>query len=305
MPEEINRIITDQVSSMLFTHCEDANENLIKEGISKEKIHFVGNLMIDTLIRLLPIAQSRFKKTIQEIGIKYIDSIKYGLVTLHRPSNVDNIDSLLMIFKTLVDLSNEIPLIFPVHPRTAERLTSLPFNFSNSNVHLTTPLGYLEFLALQERAALVITDSGGVQEKTTFLHVPCITVRKNTERPITISLGTNVLVGNDMMQLLDTAIEILYNKVCACQIPKYWDGNAGETSSGGILMDNKVSKMYSSELLKYGDSSKSVHWKSPEVQASRFEILEEIDDLNRSLQFDIGCGKARSLFTSYRWRVER
>src|SRR5215469_731091 len=190
MPEEINRLLTDQLADLLFTPSEDADQNLKREGIAKEKIHRVGNVMIDSLVRLLPSAEK-----LPANGF----SQRYALVTLHRPSNVDDAECLRKILQCLVDLSESLEIVFPVHPRTRQRLTD--FGVDLSRLHLTDPLPYIEFLALQRRACVVITDSGGIQEETTYLQVPCITVRENTERPITVSLGTNTLVGQDMHAL--------------------------------------------------------------------------------------------------------
>jgi UDP-N-acetylglucosamine 2-epimerase (non-hydrolysing) len=219
MPEEINRLITDQLSDLLFTPSEDGNENLIKEGIDRSKIHFVGNVMIDTLVRLLP--KARLPKDIAE---------PYVLVTLHRPSNVDDLPWLRALLSTLSDLAEQRAVIFPVHPRTRQRLGDLRSIPMHSSLRLIEPLPYLEFLALQKQAGLVITDSGGIQEETTFLEVPCLTVRDNTERPVTISLGTNQLVGRDLAQLKLAVAKILQNGSASrttTSVP-LWDGRAAE-----------------------------------------------------------------------------
>jgi len=221
MPEEINRLLTDQISDLLFTPSDDADENLRREGILPSKIHFVGNVMIDSLVRLLPKAETHFDTRI---------SLPYALVTLHRPSNVDDLSWLRNLLVALSDLSKRLRIIFPVHPRTRQQLQNLGF-LENGLLQLCEPLPYLEFIALQTRAAMVITDSGGIQEETTFLGIPCLTVRDNTERPITIAKGTNRLVGRDIASLRIAAEGILQNpkKTTAgvAQIP-LWDGHAAE-----------------------------------------------------------------------------
>ncbi|MGO9084607.1 MAG: non-hydrolyzing UDP-N-acetylglucosamine 2-epimerase [Candidatus Sulfotelmatobacter sp.] len=232
MPEEINRLLTDQLSDLLFTPSADADENLRREGIDPAKIHLVGNVMIDTLVRLLPRAQERFP-----VGA----SKPYVLVTLHRPSNVDDLPWLRELLAALAELSSQIDVVFPVHPRTRQRLDGLeslpgaPDPAASGHLRLVDPLPYIEFLALQRRAALVITDSGGIQEETTFLGVPCLTVRENTERPITLTLGTNQLVGKDLHRLRTAAAEIIGKSARRpgagtqhrCRVP-LWDGHAAE-----------------------------------------------------------------------------
>jgi len=223
MPEEINRRLTDQLSDLLFTPSEDGNENLAREGIDRSKIYLVGNVMIDTLVRLLPKAEKSLPSSVEP---------PYALVTLHRPSNVDDLDWLRELLTTLADLSARLKIIFPVHPRTRQRLESLgdmPTRESNSQLCLLDPQPYLEFLALQRHATLVITDSGGIQEETTFLGVPCLTVRDNTERPITLTRGTNRLVGRDLKRLRNTAEEILGvgPKTKQTLVP-LWDGQAAQ-----------------------------------------------------------------------------
>lgn len=236
MPEEINRILTDQISDLLFTPSADGNHNLHREGIDDSRVHLVGNVMIDTLLRLLPQTESHFPQGI---------TTPYALVTLHRPSNVDDLPWLGELLATLADLSGRLNIIFPVHPRTRQRFHDLGLsNGDNPQLNLLDPLPYLEFLALQQRAAMVITDSGGIQEETTFLGVPCLTVRENTERPITISRGTNQLVGRDLQQLRRAAGTILENnsaiekkiegKPDPHRVP-LWDGHAAERIAEIIL----------------------------------------------------------------------
>jgi UDP-N-acetylglucosamine 2-epimerase (non-hydrolysing) len=220
MPEEINRLVTDQLADLLFTPSEDGDANLMREGIDPMKIHRVGNVMIDTLIKLLPVA----------LRVTRADDLfnpPYALVTLHRPSNVDEPEILGKLVRALATLSEEICVIFPIHPRTRKRIESLGGWGPNPNVRLLDPIGYIEFLALQMKATLVVTDSGGIQEETTYLGVPCLTVRRNTERPITATIGTNVLVGQDMDRLLSEARRILSGQARTGHVPPLWDGRAG------------------------------------------------------------------------------
>ncbi len=220
MPEEINRILTDQLASLLFTPSVDGNEHLAACGLGLEKIHLVGNVMIDTLVRLLPKAELPTSLTLPQ---------SFALITLHRPSNVDHPEQLLSLMNTLGELSEEIPMIFPVHPRTRAKLADLNFPLDRfPNLQLAEPMGYLQFLALQRDAAMVITDSGGIQEETTYLGVPCLTVRENTERPITMTHGTNRLIGVDAAVLAREVRNLLAGDKPAGEIPILWDGKAGE-----------------------------------------------------------------------------
>lgn len=228
MPEEINRLLTDQLSDLLFTHSPDADENLRHEGIEAAKIHRVGNVMIDTLVRLLPQAEKHFPANV---------AAPYALVTLHRPSNVDDLPWLSELLHVLTKLSADLNVIFSVHPRTRKQLDALnpQTSASASHLRLLDPLPYLEFLALQRHATLVITDSGGIQEETTFLNVPCLTVRENTERPITLTRGTNQLVGRDLAKLTIATQQILGNnsqtnpaRASQAQRVPLWDGHAAE-----------------------------------------------------------------------------
>jgi UDP-N-acetylglucosamine 2-epimerase (non-hydrolysing) len=219
MPEEINRLVTDQLADLLFTPSTDGDNNLAQEGIPPERIHCVGNVMADTLLRLLP-----------QADVAHIERPDhYALVTLHRPSNVEDPAVLRLIIETLAAIGRQIPLLFPVHPRTRRRLDEWGLTVPpDGSVRLMDPLGYLEFLALQKHAAFVVTDSGGVQEETTLLRVPCLTVRPNTERPITVSLGTNTLVGHDMALLKHETDRILAGHAKQGQIPPLWDGKASQ-----------------------------------------------------------------------------
>jgi UDP-N-acetylglucosamine 2-epimerase (non-hydrolysing) len=217
MPEEINRIVTDRLSDFLFTPSEDGDLNLECEGLPREKIFRVGNAMIDTLMRLLPAALSCPQNWLPD---------RYALVTLHRPSNVDDSRTLKGILQSLAQVSEQLAVIFPAHPRTRHRISE--FGISVERLHLLEPLPYIEFLALQQRAAVVITDSGGIQEETTFLGVPCLTVRNNTERPVTVTVGTNVLVGQKGEKLSSELSRILIGNAKKGMIPPLWDGRAGD-----------------------------------------------------------------------------
>ncbi len=224
MPEEINRLVTDQLSDLLFAPSADGVENLRREGVAAAKVHLVGNVMIDSLVRLLPAALARW----QEEPLAGWAKGPYVLVTLHRPSNVDDPDMLAQIVTALQGIARQAEVIFPVHPRTRRRIEEAGLSSGGAGVHFLEPLGYLDFLALETRARLVITDSGGVQEETTYLGVPCLTVRENTERPITVSVGTNVLVGRDVERLKVEAQRVLDGKAKKGRIPPLWDGRAGE-----------------------------------------------------------------------------
>ena len=233
MPEEINRLLTDQIADLLFTPSADADKNLLHEGVAPEKIHFVGNVMIDTLVRLLPKASERWSAQRSTINL---DPERYALVTLHRPSNVDNPNTLAGVMSALADVSRDLQVIFPVHPRTRERLEALdlqpailrPGSGQACNLQLIDPVGYLDFIALQHHATLVITDSGGIQEESTFLGVPCLTVRENTERPVTVEVGTNILVGQDMDRLKAEVKQILAGAGKVGSVPPLWDGKTSE-----------------------------------------------------------------------------
>jgi len=220
MPEEINRIVTDRLADLLFTPSTDGDENLIREGVDQGRIHFVGNVMIDTLIRMLPAARKCIPAELPE---------RYALVTLHRPANVDDLDWLSSMLQTLGDIGEGMAVLFPVHPRTRQRLAEAKLDRVNGDrLRLMEPLPYLDFLALQTRATVVITDSGGIQEETTFLGVPCLTVRENTERPVTISAGTNILVGRDPERIRVGVADVLAGNWVKGRVPELWDGHAAE-----------------------------------------------------------------------------
>ena len=217
MPEEINRLVTDQLADVLFTPSADGDENLAREGIPSSKIHMVGNVMIDSLVRLLPAAIEKNTNGLPD---------RYVLVTLHRPANVDNDRTLKGILECLLELNSQVKVVFPVHPRTRQRIAE--FGFDASQLDLRDPLPYIEFLALQRRATAVVTDSGGIQEETTYLKVPCLTLRNNTERPVTLTMGTNILVGQDGTTLRSELAKVFEGKQKAGSIPPLWDGHAGQ-----------------------------------------------------------------------------
>lgn len=226
MPEEINRVLTDQISDYLFTTEVSAAQNLTAEGVCEEKIFFVGNVMIDSLLKHRGKAA---KSTIlSDLGLS---PRGFALITLHRPSNVDDREILLGLLNALGRLSEKLPVLFPVHPRTHDRLADFGIRkhlASYKDLLLTAPLGYLEFLHCMDNARFVITDSGGIQEETTVLGVPCITVRDNTERPVTVAQGTNVVVGRNTGRMLEEASAILKGKVKTGGCPELWDGRAAE-----------------------------------------------------------------------------
>ena len=230
MPEEINRLVTDQLSDLLFTPSQDGDENLLREGIPAEKIRFVGNVMIDTLVRLLPKAETRWLGLQERFGLD-----RYLLVTLHRPFNVDDPATLREIVQALATISHQIQVVFPVHPRTRQRIDSLNLLLPSDSLLLTEPLGYLDFLSLEAHASSVLTDSGGVQEETTFLGVPCMTMRPNTERPVTLTHGTNQLVASDTSSIIETfhgqvSEQAMRNR----ELPSLWDGTAAKRILGVI-----------------------------------------------------------------------
>lgn len=230
MPEEINRLITDQLADYLFTPSEDGDRNLIREGISQDKIHRVGNVMIDSLVRLLPAAMKCNNGGLPS---------RYALVTLHRPSNVDDGDVLRRILECITGLNSELGIVFPVHPRTRQRIRD--FGIQTAGLHLLEPVPYIQFLALQARAAVVITDSGGIQEETTYLGVPCLTLRSNTERPVTSDVGTNILVGNETARLQSELSKILSGNGKRGAIPPLWDGCASERIADILVAPATVS----------------------------------------------------------------
>ncbi len=223
MPEEINRIVTDSISDYLFVSEESGCLNLEKEGVNKEKVHFVGNIMIDTLL-------SNMAKIDKSVILKNHDlqTKTYAVLTLHRPSNVDSKESLLEIYEILKNTAQKIKIVYPIHPRTKkmmERHSLLNLFEELDNFLLINPLGYMDFLHLVKNSKLVLTDSGGIQEETTLLKVPCLTMRENTERPITIDEGTNILVGRNKARILEIVDTALSKHLNGSKIPQFWDGN--------------------------------------------------------------------------------
>ena len=221
MPEEINRLVTDALADILFTTSRDADENLQREGVDPRKIFFVGNVMIDTLLRHREKAAAL--DTVSKLNAKRGG---YALVTLHRPSNVDDPQVFKGIWHALQTIRKSMPVIFPIHPRTAKKMAE--FGIDAGDVQVTEPFGYLEFLNLMSNARLVLTDSGGLQEETTILGIPCLTLRHNTERPVTITHGTNIMVGPDPDRILEAMRRILNGDWKPSGPPELWDGRAAE-----------------------------------------------------------------------------
>jgi UDP-N-acetylglucosamine 2-epimerase (non-hydrolysing) len=221
MPEEVNRVLTDRLSCWLFTPSRDADANLVAEGIPADRIHLVGNVMIDTLLSLLPQARSRFPDVARRLDI---GDAPYAVLTLHRPATVDVPARLARALQGVGRVARELPVLFPVHPRTLAGLAQAGRDLPDAVVPLD-PLGYLDFLALMDSATLVMTDSGGMQEETSVLGIPCLTMRPTTERPITVELGTNRVVGTDPDEIAAAAAEALAAEWAEAQIP-FWDGRA-------------------------------------------------------------------------------
>lgn len=222
MPEEINRVLTDAIADYLFVTEEDAIGHLLREGRPRESIFMVGNVMIDSLLHFLPLAQQ--SRIGDELGLKNgVGWQRFGVLTLHRPSNVDSLEKLGQLLTTIGTLAGELPVIFPVHPRTHQRLIQADLRL-HPQLRVIPPVGYLDFLCLLSRATLVLTDSGGIQEETTALGVPCLTLRENTERPVTIAEGTNLLVGTDQAKIREAARNILAGRGKTGRRPALWDG---------------------------------------------------------------------------------
>lgn len=231
MPEEVNRIVTDSISNLLYTTEDSACENLRKEGISEDRIHFVGNVMIDTLLHSREAAQS--STICDELGL---ESKSYGVLTLHRPSNVDDPEQLAELLEAIAYAASRLPIVFPCHPRTKERVEALGLQDSSTShgttrggkVRLIEPLGYLDFLKLVDGARIVMTDSGGLQEETTVLGVRCLTLRKETERPVTVTQGTNEIVGTSKSAIIEAIDRTLAEPQTKPTAPELWDGKTAE-----------------------------------------------------------------------------
>ena len=219
MPEEINRLVTDAISDVLLVTEESGIRNLRNEGVPAEKIHYVGNLMIDSLY--FHLERSKESRILDQLELR---GRRFGLVTLHRPSNVDDADQLGQLLHALREIAEDLPLVFPVHPRTRARIQQADVG---SNIRLLDPLGYLDFVSLMSSSSLILTDSGGIQEETTALGIPCLTLRNNTERPVTIEEGTNVLAGTTYESIIGAWHQHLQNPKSG-NVPKFWDGKAAE-----------------------------------------------------------------------------
>ena len=237
MPEEINRVLTDQISDLLFTTEETAMDNLGREGIPSSRVHFVGNVMIDTLLRHRDLARA-----LEVPKVHGLEAGRYAVLTLHRPSNVDDEPTFSNILTALAEIARDTPIVFPVHPRTravVSRSSLATALTRGGHLRLLDPLGYLEFLGLMADSRAVLTDSGGIQEETTVLGIPCLTLRENTERPITISAGTNQLVGTDPVRILD-AWRRIRDKRTPSALPSLWDGQAATRIVDVLVQDAAV-----------------------------------------------------------------
>ena len=226
MPEEVNRLVTDRLSDYLLTPSPDADENLLKEGTPRERIFFVGNVMIDSLLSSK--AKAEGLPTLKELGLR---PGEYAVCTLHRPSNVDDPKRLGGLLDALGFVAERVPMVFPVHPRTRKMIADSGLGAKLEqleNLHVVDPLGYLEFLALTSQAKLILTDSGGLQEESTALNVPCLTLRENTERPITVTVGSNLVVGTDPERIKEEAAKILDGRGKKGRVPDLWDGRTSE-----------------------------------------------------------------------------
>ena len=235
MPEEINRVLTDQIADLLFTPSQDADQNLLAEGIPPERIRMVGNIMIDSLLGNLERAKQSTVRA--DLGLQNKD---YAVLTLHRPSNVDEVKSFSRILDALEEIATRLPIIFPAHPRTRKMIAELGLTerIERPNGLLAIdPVGYLDFLQLLSGARLVFTDSGGIQEETTVLGIPCITLRENTERPITVEMGTNTITGTDPAKIVAAATHALENqsKPASPRIPPLWDGHTADRILDALL----------------------------------------------------------------------
>jgi UDP-N-acetylglucosamine 2-epimerase (non-hydrolysing) len=227
MPEEINRLLTDQIADLLFTPSADAGDNLRAEGIPAERIRFVGNVMIDSLLKHLARAQEA--TVVNDLGLSEQD---YAVLTLHRPANVDDVNAFARILEALEPISKRLPIIFPVHPRTKKTIAELGFSErieKATDLRLIEPLGYIDFVGLCSKARLVLTDSGGIQEETTVLGIPCVTLRESTERPITVAMGTNIVAGTDPARISQAAFASLDRPIVGTpRVPPLWDGHAAD-----------------------------------------------------------------------------
>lgn len=230
MPEEINRLLTDQIADYLFVTEKSGIENLKNEGIPDNKIFFVGNTMIDSLISYLPKIEN--SNILSELKL---NPKEYIVVTLHRPSNVDQPENLIKIFDQFKEISEKFKIVFPIHPRTKKVLQSTNYDYNSLNFLLIEPIGYISFIKLVKNSTAVITDSGGIQEETTYLKIPCLTLRDNTERPITVEIGTNKLIGTRYDRIAQEFFDFINNPKNNTQIPPLWDGKASDRISAKIV----------------------------------------------------------------------
>lgn len=230
MPEEINRVVTDAVADLLLTPSRDGDENLLREGTDPSRIRFVGNVMIDSLLRFLP--RAKVLRAHERFGLEHGN---YCLVTLHRPSNVDDRQALRQLLELLGRIGQRLPVLFPIHPRTRKMIDEFGLRHERPGLQLSEPIGYLEFVGLQEGARLVLTDSGGIQEETTVLGVPCLTLRANTERPVTVTCGTNRVVGQDPAVIWREVESILAAPMPERRVPEGWDGKAARRVVSAVL----------------------------------------------------------------------
>ncbi len=238
MPEEINRVLTDQISDFLFITEKSGEENLLKEGIDKAKIHFVGNVMIDTLLHHLQRAEN--SKVLTELNL---EPTEFAVLTLHRPSNVDAKEQFLEIFTALAEIQKRIKIVFPIHPRSRQRLEQFGLSDRSGelpNLIMTDPLGYMDFLQLMSNAKFVLTDSGGIQEETTVMNIPCLTLRQSTERPVTVSQGSNLVIGSRADRIVEESMRILNGDFKTGRRPELWDGRAAERIVNVLTRINPV-----------------------------------------------------------------
>jgi UDP-N-acetylglucosamine 2-epimerase (non-hydrolysing) len=233
MPEEVNRVCTDAICDLLFTSEESGNRNLRHEGVPEERIRFVGNTMIDSLLGHIAKAKAAPLPDGLETG-------RYAVLTLHRPANVDDGKKLAGLLEALEPVADRMPVVFPAHPRTRARLAEFGLATNQARWRLTEPLGYLAFLGLMARSRVVLTDSGGLQEETTVLGVPCLTLRDNTERPVTCEVGTNVLAGTEPERVRAEALRLLRRNGVPGRIPDLWDGRAAERIAEALLDANPI-----------------------------------------------------------------
>lgn len=272
MPEEVNRIVTDAISDYLFTTEESANRNLLREGVPAEKIHFVGNVMIDTLLRYR--AKAAESTILNDLQLFEDGGVRpYAILTLHRPANVDDVGTFSRMLESFLEVSRHMPIIFPVHPRTLKQIQEAdlgdffvdhfldgpePWD-SRVRIRLVPPLGYLDFLRLMSQAKVVLTDSGGVQEETTILGVPCMTLRENTERPITLDHGTNVLVGADPQKIVSEFSHILKGQSRGVSPPPYWDGQAAKRIVRILVQDHLAMRVLSPRTWSEAETPENLH----------------------------------------------